>query len=106
MEVENAFKSMGPTKASKDDKFSILFYHHYWHIVGHDISAFCLNILNDDMALDSINSTQFVLIPEVPHPMDITNFRPISLCTILYKLVAKTIASRLQWVLNRCINAA
>ncbi|KAA3467255.1 reverse transcriptase [Gossypium australe] len=32
------------------------------------------------------------------------NFRPISLCSVIYKIVAKSVANRLQWVIENCID--
>ncbi|KAA3477126.1 LINE-1 reverse transcriptase isogeny [Gossypium australe] len=47
-----------------------------------------------------------MLIPKTPNPTNLVNFRPISLCTVLYKIVTKTIANRLQNYIGRCIDSA
>ncbi|KAA3474231.1 reverse transcriptase [Gossypium australe] len=39
-------------------------------------------------------------------PRNLTNFEPISLYTILYKIVSKTAANRFQQVLDCCIDEA
>ncbi|KAA3486869.1 reverse transcriptase [Gossypium australe] len=67
---------------------------------------FCLGILNNDQNLGKLNSTDIVLIPKTQNPANLANFRPISLCIVLYKIVAKTIANRLQEVIGGCIDAA
>lgn len=101
IEISKPLKSMVPTKASGDDGFSALCYQHFWHIVGLEITAFCLKILNDEIALDDINSTNIMLLLKVPNLVSIKSFKPISLCNVLYKLVVKTIANRFQFVLDR-----
>lgn len=50
-EIEEALKSMAPLKASEEDKFPVLFYQNFWHIVGDEVSKFCLDILNRKRAL-------------------------------------------------------
>ncbi|KAA3455898.1 reverse transcriptase [Gossypium australe] len=105
-EIQKALKEMGPTKAPDYDGFPALFFQKYWHIVGKDVEEFCLGVLNEGKALDSVNRTDIVLILKTPNPSSLVNFRPISLCTILYKLVAKTIANRLQDFIGTCIDRA
>ncbi|KAA3458727.1 reverse transcriptase [Gossypium australe] len=89
-EVYLALKGMGPTKAPGCD----------------DVEAFCLRILNEGKDFKSLNSIDIVLIPKIPNPISLVNFRPISLCTVLYKIVEKTIANQLQDFIRRCIDSA
>ncbi|KAG8475580.1 hypothetical protein CXB51_032446 [Gossypium anomalum] len=95
-EVFLALKGMGPAKAPGCDGFPALFFQKFWHIIGKDVENFCLGILNEGRDIDSINLTDIVLIPKLPNPMSLVNFRPISLYTVLYKIVVKAIANRLQ----------
>lgn len=48
---------------------------------------------------DWINRTFLVLIPKKENPQSFSNVRPISLCTILYKLIIKVIANRLKTIM-------
>ncbi|KAA3466301.1 reverse transcriptase [Gossypium australe] len=103
-EVQTSLKGMRPTKALGSDGFPALFFQMYWHIVGKDVVEYCLGILNDKKEVESLNMTDIVLIPKVPKPTKLVNFRPISLCTLMYKIVAKTITNRLQDVIDNCID--
>ncbi|KAA3462866.1 reverse transcriptase [Gossypium australe] len=95
-EVEIALKGMRPTKAPGLDGFSAIFFQKYWHIVRKEVLDFCLGVLNEGKEVDSANMTNIVLIPKVQNPTSLVDFRLISLCSVLYKLVAKTIANRMQ----------
>lgn len=52
----------------------------------------------------SVNSTFIVLIPKVHKPVAVSEFRPINLCNLLYKIIAKTLANRLKKVLPNIIS--
>lgn len=101
-----ALKSMGPTKGHGEDGFLVLFYQHCWHIVGKDVSRYCLSALNEGTVLDSLNATNIALIPKILHPMNLRDFRPTSLCNVIYKLIAKMVANRFQCVLKTCTDSA
>lgn len=81
-----------------------MFFQRYWHIVQKHVVEYCLSILHDGKTLDLANNTDIVLIPKLPNPSNIVNFRPISLCSVIYKIVAKTIANRIQGVMDKCID--
>ncbi|KAA3468559.1 reverse transcriptase [Gossypium australe] len=84
-EVILALKGMGPTKAPGPDGFPTIFFQKYWHIMGKEVLGYCLGVLNEEREVDTVNTTNIVLIPKIHKPTSLVNFRPISLCTVLYK---------------------
>ncbi|KAA3488752.1 reverse transcriptase [Gossypium australe] len=105
-EIFQAVKEMPPLKALGVDGFVAIFFQKYWHIVGTDISRYCLAILNRHSDLGDINRTRIVLIPKVDKPKTMSQFRPISLCNVLYKIIAKVLVNRMSNILGDCINEA
>lgn len=92
-EVVMVLKDMGPIKAPGMNDFPTIFFQQCWHIVGKDFSDFLLGILNNGWNLESMNITNIVLLPKVLNPTSIENFRPISLCNVIYKVIAKIVAN-------------
>ncbi|KAL0411165.1 UNVERIFIED_CONTAM: hypothetical protein Slati_3706200 [Sesamum latifolium] len=76
----------------------------YWHIVGPEVTSFVLDFLNNRHFDPKFNYTYIVLIPKCPNPEHITQFKPISLCNISYKIASKMIANRLKPFKNDIIS--
>lgn len=95
-EIHKAVFQMGASKALGPDGFPTLFYQKYWHIVKDKIVQACLEVLNGKIFVRPFNQTLIILIPKKRNPKDATDFRPISLCNVLYKIIAKVIANRLK----------
>jgi hypothetical protein len=51
-----------------------------------------------------LNLTNIALVPKVKTPSCVTDFRPISLCNVLYKLISKILANRLKKILPDIIS--
>ena len=80
-----------------------LFFQTYWTNIGMDVHQAVLSSLNSGAILNSINHTFITLIPKVNNLEKVSNFRPISLCNVIYKIVTKVIANRLKPMLNSII---
>jgi hypothetical protein len=103
-EVGRAVAQMDPLKAPGPDGFSTCFFQKNWAIIGGEVSQFVTHILNNGSMNKELNFTYIALIPKVANPSCVTDFRPISLCNVLYKLISKTIANRLKLVLPEIIS--
>ena len=103
-EVEAALKQLHPSKSPGPDGMPALFYQNYWDIVGSDVVCMVLNVLNSNMSMADLNKTFITLIPKINNPAKMTDFRPISLCNVIYKLISKVLANRLKLVLPQIIS--
>lgn len=103
-EVLTTLLSMSPPKTSGPDGFNAIFYQYYWDVVGDELSAMVLEILNDHRHPTDLNYTYITLIPKVPKVILPSHFQLISLCNVTMKLVTKCIANRLKHVLPSLID--
>ena len=58
-----------------------------------------LEFLNNGHMLLALNHTHIVLIPKIKNPIKMFDFRPISLCNVIYKIIAKVLANKLKQIL-------
>ena len=104
VEVETALKSMGPLKAPGPDGFNPLFFQAQWKQVSGNVIDFVRKVFENPCLIREVNQTFLVLIPKVPNPEFIRDFRPISLCNVIYKLITKIIVNRIKPVMSTIIS--
>jgi hypothetical protein len=103
-EVGMALSQMHPLKSPGPDGFSAGFFQKAWSFVGKKVSEGVLSFLNGGPFDVSLNSTNICLIPKIPSPESVKDYRPISLCNVVYKLISKVLANRLKLVLPKVIS--
>ena len=86
------------------DGFAAGFYHNSWSTVGREVCEAVLNFLNSRIFYPAINHTFIALIPKKKTPTCVTDFRPINLCNVVYKLCEKVLANQLKVVLPHIIS--
>ena len=96
-EVVEALTQMCPTKALGPDGLPAVFYQKHWQRVKQGVLSTCLHILNKQGDVAPLNHTYIALIPKKGKPRKVIDFRPISLCNVIYRIVAKAIANRLKY---------
>nr|XP_028948098.1 uncharacterized protein LOC114820924 [Malus domestica] len=66
-------------------------------------SLFSIGAFKAPRPNDGLGSTLITLVPKVDGPQDISQFRPISLCSTLYKVVTKILVNRLKPIMKSVI---
>ena len=105
-EVEVAIKQMAPLKALGLNSMPPIFYQHFWPGIGMEISDVVLSCLNSSTFLWSINHTFITLIPRVDNAEFVAQFRPISFCNVIYKILSKVLVNSLKPILNSITSKA
>ena len=103
-EISAALFQIGPLKAAGPDGLPARFYQRNWGLIKADIVHAVIKFFQTGHMLEGINETSIVLIPKVDNPTELKDFRPISLCNVLYKVVSKCLVNRLRPLLGEMIS--
>lgn len=95
-EIWGVISKLGSFEAPVPDGYHLFFYKKYWDTLNPDLTFFIRKIFGDKAIPESINETLIAMIPKTSYLFSITQFRPISLCNTVYKIVTKLIANRLR----------
>ena len=102
-EILQAIHQLGPLKAPGPDGIPAAFYQKFWPIVQQDVLHMVKAFFHSGFLLKSLNHTFITLIPIVPTPERVTQFRPISLCNVSYKIISKILVNRLKPLMDGLI---
>lgn len=103
-EVKHALFSMENYKAPRSDGLHPLFFKSQWDVVGPSMFNFVQHVFTSPTAIGDINHTLLTLIPKVNEPSKPSDFRPIALCNVIYKIVTKILANRIKPLLPYIIS--
>jgi hypothetical protein len=95
----NSERSPGP------DGWTTEFFCFFFDLVGLDLLQMVEDSRITGKIVGSLNSTFLVLIPKESNPLSFSDFRPISLCNLIYKLISKVISNRIKPFLERRLSA-
>ncbi|CAG7886739.1 unnamed protein product [Brassica rapa] len=83
-------------KAPGPDGFSAEFFTSSWNLVGLDVTNAVKHFFTTKMMSRQTNATVISLIPKISGASSLSDFRPVSLCNTVYKVISKVLAHRLK----------
>lgn len=82
----------------------MIFFKNHRNLVAYDVHSIVFGLIEGQLPWEEINPIDIVLIPNTKNPTHSTEYRPISLCNFIYKIVAKHLSTRLGQVLPSLIS--
>ncbi|CAI9278120.1 unnamed protein product [Lactuca saligna] len=95
-EIKTALFDIDDDKAPGPDGYSAKFFKSMWSIIGEDFCSAVKEFFANGKMLKEINSTVIALVPKVNSPGKVSDFRPISCCSVIYKCISKLIVGRIR----------
>ena len=99
-EIHTIVKQMRSNAAPGPDGLNAAFYKAAWSWLGSDVHHLVSNFYQSA----HLSDTYIALIPKKTAPATPKDFRPISLCNVSYKIVAKSLADHIKHHLSHIIH--
>lgn len=94
---------MGAHKAPRHYGFNGLFYQKNRDTIKEDVYNVGHSFFNSNILRQYINHASVSLIPKVLQPESISELRPISCFSFIYKVIAKVVVNRLKPIMSKII---
>ncbi|RVX22528.1 Transposon TX1 uncharacterized 149 kDa protein [Vitis vinifera] len=99
-EVRMAVFQLNKEKTPDPDGFTIAVYQECWDVIKEDLMRVFFEFHTKGVINQSTNATFIAMVPKKSQTFKISDYRPISLVTSLYKIIAKVLSGRLRKVLH------
>ncbi|KAG7569624.1 Endonuclease/exonuclease/phosphatase superfamily [Arabidopsis thaliana x Arabidopsis arenosa] len=98
-EVKQIIFSMPLNKSPGPDGYTVEFFRSTWTVIGSDLTVAIQSFFKFGFLPKGVNATILALIPKKTDASVMKDYRPISCCNVLYKIISKILAKRLKVLL-------
>ena len=92
-------------KALRLDGFTIVVFQDCWDVIKEDLVRVFIEFHRSGIINQRTNAMFIALLPKNSLTKKISDFRPISLITCLYEIIAKVLSEQLRSVLHETIHS-
>lgn len=103
-EVKAVTFGLHPNKAPGLDGMTADLFQNYWEFMKRDIWMIAEDFKKKHKFVRELNHTMIVLILKKEDCVTMADFRPISLCNTIYKIISKSMANRLKKIMPNLIS--
>lgn len=103
-EVRKAVFNINPNKCPGPGGMNGHFFQQFWETSEVELTDMVQRFFSSGIVEEGLNNTNFCLIPKTLNAKRMSEYRPISLCNVAYKIISKLMASRLKKVLPSIIS--
>ncbi|KAH0701659.1 hypothetical protein KY285_015937 [Solanum tuberosum] len=102
-EIWDGLKGITDDKAPGIDGYTACVFKKTWQAVKEDVYSAVKDFFKTGTICKIINCTTITLVPKIPNPVTVKGFRPIACYTVLYKIIAKVMATSMQKIMPSII---
>ncbi|KAL7591715.1 hypothetical protein Lser_V15G35619 [Lactuca serriola] len=95
-EIKSALFDIEDDKAPGPDGFSAKIFKSMWDVIGNDLCQAVKEFFCNGRLLKEVNATVIALVPKIDTPGKVSDYRPISCCSVIYKCISKIIVGRIR----------
>lgn len=105
-EVIKALNTIGPDKAVGPDGFTAAILQEHWEVFREPILGQVSAFFQTATMPSDVSRSNLVLIPKSEQAAKVGDYRPISVCNVIYKIISKLLTLRLKPYISGCISRA
>ncbi|KAG7558113.1 Reverse transcriptase domain [Arabidopsis suecica] len=102
-EIRDTVASMPKNKAPGPDGFPVEFIWEAWDVVGLDLVKAVQSFFTSGFLPRNYNATAITLIPKIQGADKLSQFRPVSCCTTVYKVIARLLKQKLKLFISDAV---
>lgn len=102
-EIQKVLFAMPNDKSPGPDGYTVEFFKAAWSVIGSEFITSVQSFFVKGFLPKGINFTILALIPKKTVAKEMKDYRPISCCNVIYKIISKILANRLKVTLPEFI---